>query len=45
MPFIGMLKCSKCGDRRADGDQGREGVSLDSLCVYVDCDGTYQDED
>jgi hypothetical protein len=39
-----MLVCAKCGDRKPDADQRNEGMSLGAVCVWLDCDGTYQDE-
>lgn len=39
-----MLECSECGDRKPDADQRNEGMSLGAACVWIDCDGTYQDE-
>lgn len=38
-----MLVCSKCGDKRPDGDVESEGVSKGAQCPYIDCDGTYID--
>lgn len=39
-----MLECSKCGHTMPDSEQRGEGVSVDSQCVFIDCDGIYKDE-
>ena len=41
----GLLACTRCADVRPDADQVGQGVSRGAPCVFLDCEGVYQDCD